>query len=84
MPKHPNGDVYAEHWPKIAVTLDYRGDISYWATTVELGGQVLPGEADAFAAVMKDAEAACDELNRKILDRGRVVEREQRNPIKAG
>jgi hypothetical protein len=81
MPSHPNPYVYAEHWPKIAVTLDYRGGLSYWAVTVELGGMVRPGEADAFAAALKAAEAACVVLNSDMVERGRGAERDERKVI---
>ena len=81
MPSHPNGDVYADHWPKVAVTLDHRGGLNYWAVTVELGGEVLPGEAEAFGLAVKDAEAACDLLNTRMIERGRELERERRKVV---
>lgn len=81
MPSHPNSHVYADHWPKIAVTLDYRGGLQYWAITLELGGVVLPGEADAFALAVKDAEAAVDDLNNRMLMRGRDAERDERKVV---
>lgn len=81
MPSHPNGDVYAEHWPKIAVTLDYRGGLNYWAVTVELGGMVAPGEADAFNAAVKSAETAATMLNDAMLLRARDAERDRRKVV---
>ena len=81
MPSHPNGDVYAEHWPKIAVTLDYRGGLNYWATTVELGGVVRPDEADAFGEAVRDASDAANMLNDRMIARGRELERDRRKVV---
>lgn len=84
MPRHPNARYYSEHWPKISVALDYRGGPRYWAVVVDLGGAVIPGEMDAFTLALKDAEAACDDLNYRMLTRIREAEHDDRNPIKAG
>jgi len=68
MPSHPSNRQYAEHWPTIGITLDYRGGLRYWGVIVE-AGLVIPGEVEAFSAALADAETACDTLNEKIIGR---------------